>query len=88
MRTLTILITTIMGITHMASFRSIMISTIFIISVMMDTSVVTLVAVILVVILMVVTTVVFMAGEGGLNRGGFRISVYKFTPLEMTVARF
>ena len=64
MRTLIILITTIMGITHMASFRFIMIWTIFIISIMMDI----LVAVISVVILMVVTTVVDMAGEGGLTR--------------------
>ncbi len=68
MRTLIILTTTTMGITHMASFRSIMISMTFIISTMMDTLVIALVAVILVVILIGVTAVVFMAGEDGLNR--------------------
>ncbi len=62
-RTLIILITTTTGITHMASFRSIMILMTFIISIMTDI----LVAVILVVILMVVTTAVFMAEEGGLD---------------------
>ena len=66
----------IMGITRMATFRSIMISMIFIISIMMATLVVTLAAVTLVVILMGVTTVVVTAGGGALDRqtkaGAFR----------------
>jgi hypothetical protein len=59
-------IITTMGITLMAPFRSIMISMIFIISVMM--AIVTLAAVILVVILMGVTAVVVTAGGGALDR--------------------
>jgi hypothetical protein len=58
----------IMDITLMAPFRSIMISMIFIISVMMATLIVTLAAVILVVILMGVTAVVVTAGGGALDR--------------------
>jgi hypothetical protein len=68
----------ITGITLMATFRSIMISMIFIISVMMATLIVTSAVVTLVVILMVVTTVVVMAGEGTLDSGSFRIRVYDF----------
>jgi len=69
-------IITIMGITLMATFRSIMISMIFIISIMMATLIITLAAVTLVVILMVVTLMVVMAGEDTHDRqtkaGAFR----------------
>jgi SNF family Na+-dependent transporter len=57
-----------MGITHMATFHSIMISDT---SITTDTLVIGLADImvdILEVILVVVTTLVFMAGEGGLNR--------------------
>ena len=53
----------IMGITLMATFRSIMISMTFIISIMMVTLIVTLTVITLVVISMVVTLMVVMAGE-------------------------
>lgn len=70
----------ITGITLMATFRSIMISMSFIISIMT----VALVVVSLAVVLMVVTTVVVMAGEGTLDRltkaGAFR-SCFFFTYL-------
>ncbi len=68
MRIQTIHIITIMGITHMATFRSIMISMTLIISIIVVALIVTSAAVILAVILTVVTAVVFMAGEGGPNR--------------------
>ena len=58
----------IMDITLMARLRSIMISMILIISVMMATLIVTLAAVILVVILMGVTAVVVTAGGDALDR--------------------
>lgn len=56
-------IITIMGISLMVTFRSIMISMAFIISIMMVTLTVTSV-----VILMAATTVVVMVGEGALDR--------------------
>ncbi len=62
-----ILIITIMGITLTATFRSIMISMIFIISIMTATLIVTSVVGASVVILRTVTTVGVMAGEATLD---------------------
>jgi hypothetical protein len=68
MGTLIIHIITIMGITRMATFRSIVISMNFIISVSRAALIVTLAVVTSVVILLGVTTVAVMGGEGALDR--------------------